>query len=624
MRLLSLVTAAIVTSAMLLPVTSANAETALSVTVEGDVDLNNKFSLSDAVIMMKYLQGRETLSQQAYVNADLNGDGSADIFDMCLFRKKLISESREFSKSISDLQYSTDIHPMEGTSIILSERDLVNYFGPLDVMTIEGDCIDIPTTTDEDIAKFTEIYDEEFFRDNILLLKTVSKPDGGENNIGNIYYTGQTINAEYYRTYSGDKKQSDEEQYQLLQVVIPRELDIANSFEWIYRYPDFEPEVINEYTFLLKSAGMINAIGDLSTPYFNNKSEFDKWVEGKFNRAVERSLKKRYDEDYFVKNDLVIKLYAQNNEQWFVTPIVDINTDLVTLTYSRYFSGCTLHSEVCMTQVIVPKGACLGCKAETKREWEYKSNLEYKEYDLGMLAVDNKTVMTKVDRTERKWVNSQEELDEYLSECLTDEAIELIDAKLRSDSAYVWIDTGIFDTTHTISAAYISDVDKSITVNTAVKTPFGDMGGSFLHILYVPRNKSGYEVKVTSFLVDENYPRYGSAPIEYDFADDSKNDYRTLYVDQYHFDDEYLADLYLTHAGGGGMRFSRVEYLGTIELSKDYKPFINNCEIEKNEDGSCVVTGEAFKIQYSDGILTVSSKTSPDSDYTTKEFDIGK
>ena len=88
MKLFS-VFAAAMTSAALMTALPANAGTTLSVTVPGDVDLNKKFSIADMVKMERYLIGAETFSEQAFVNADLNGDGSADSFDLCLFRKKL-------------------------------------------------------------------------------------------------------------------------------------------------------------------------------------------------------------------------------------------------------------------------------------------------------------------------------------------------------------------------------------------------------------------------------------------------------------------------------------------------------------------------------------------------------
>ena len=134
----------------------------------------------------------------------------------------------------------------------------------------------------------------------------------------------------------------------------------------------------------------------------------------------------------------------------------------------------------------------------------------------------------------------------------------------------------------------------------------------------------GYDVNIRNFEIDENYPTFDKAPIEIDLRDDSHFDSRTLFINQYSFGDEYSADLYLTHIGGGPIRYRSYEYLGTIELSPNYEPFSGEYTTDEYENGGCSVSGEGFTVTYSDGILRVSCRTSPDSEQTALEFDIGK
>ena len=347
--------AALTAAAMLLPAFPAKAETALSVTVPGDLDLNNRFTLSDIVTMQNYLLGKASLNEQSFLNADINSDGSADIFDMCLLRKKLISESGGFTKTVSDLQYSDEIHSDPHESYILSVHDLYGYFSPLSVITVDGDCFDVPTYTDEDIEKYTKIYDEEFFKNNILLLKTESKPDGGENNIGNVYYSGDHIKAEFYQTYSGERTNSYEDHFQLLQVVIPRALDIAKGFDWVYRYPDARAEVTSDLTREVSTDCWNAAIYGTNPKYFSFKSAFDKWIEGKFHSAVEKSLKNKYNEGFFARNDLVIDLNALDHKKMTITPKAEVTANKVTLTYSREYTDSPISDGVYITQAVIPK-----------------------------------------------------------------------------------------------------------------------------------------------------------------------------------------------------------------------------------------------------------------------------
>ncbi|MGN0580238.1 MAG: dockerin type I repeat-containing protein [Ruminococcus sp.] len=52
-------------------------------------DDDGRFDASDAVTLQNYILGR---TGECSVNADMNGDGVLNSFDICLIRKKLISE----------------------------------------------------------------------------------------------------------------------------------------------------------------------------------------------------------------------------------------------------------------------------------------------------------------------------------------------------------------------------------------------------------------------------------------------------------------------------------------------------------------------------------------------------
>lgn len=56
----------------------------------GDVDLNGKVTIADAVLLQKYLIGSKTFNASQYNIADMNSDGSVDVFDMISMRKILL------------------------------------------------------------------------------------------------------------------------------------------------------------------------------------------------------------------------------------------------------------------------------------------------------------------------------------------------------------------------------------------------------------------------------------------------------------------------------------------------------------------------------------------------------
>lgn len=59
--------------------------------INGDVDLNTEINVSDVVYLQKWLL-REEKNLAYWKNADINGDGKVNIFDLCLLKEKILSE----------------------------------------------------------------------------------------------------------------------------------------------------------------------------------------------------------------------------------------------------------------------------------------------------------------------------------------------------------------------------------------------------------------------------------------------------------------------------------------------------------------------------------------------------
>ncbi|MDE5771664.1 MAG: hypothetical protein K2I06_08590 [Ruminococcus sp.] len=58
--------------------------------VKGDVNLDGEYSIADVVSMQKYILGMESLED--IKAGDVNGDGSTDVFDLCLMKNMIISK----------------------------------------------------------------------------------------------------------------------------------------------------------------------------------------------------------------------------------------------------------------------------------------------------------------------------------------------------------------------------------------------------------------------------------------------------------------------------------------------------------------------------------------------------
>lgn len=60
------------------------------VTTIGDINLDGRNNIADAVLLQRYLLGMDELSLLEYNRADLYRDGLVDAFDMVLMRQKII------------------------------------------------------------------------------------------------------------------------------------------------------------------------------------------------------------------------------------------------------------------------------------------------------------------------------------------------------------------------------------------------------------------------------------------------------------------------------------------------------------------------------------------------------
>ena len=59
----------------------------------GDLNGDDKVTISDAVMMQNYLLGGTSITKEQYEAADMNSDKSVDTFDMIVMRKKIVENS---------------------------------------------------------------------------------------------------------------------------------------------------------------------------------------------------------------------------------------------------------------------------------------------------------------------------------------------------------------------------------------------------------------------------------------------------------------------------------------------------------------------------------------------------
>ena len=80
--------AAVTSLCLAVPAGIAGTVSALDQNVKGDVNADTVFNLADMVMFQRWLSGRGDIT--AHTNADVNGDGEYDIFDLSTMRKMLV------------------------------------------------------------------------------------------------------------------------------------------------------------------------------------------------------------------------------------------------------------------------------------------------------------------------------------------------------------------------------------------------------------------------------------------------------------------------------------------------------------------------------------------------------
>ncbi|MCR5718841.1 MAG: carbohydrate-binding domain-containing protein [Oscillospiraceae bacterium] len=120
-------------------------------TLAGDVNLDGTVSVSDLVAFTKYLHGKAPLEQQALENADMDQDGSNDVFDLGLMKKTVLSGAEQTPTEEQPTDAPTEEQPtdapteagvaaaitFEGTNVTLADAE-GNALASASNVTVDG------------------------------------------------------------------------------------------------------------------------------------------------------------------------------------------------------------------------------------------------------------------------------------------------------------------------------------------------------------------------------------------------------------------------------------------------------------------------------------------------------
>ena len=100
----------------------------------GDVDLDGSVGVTDIVLLQKYLHGMETISKEAYQNADVTADQIVNIYDFVALKKKILKENGTSSGTgtVASVVYhdsSVSLYDIDGKEIASGDASNVVVTG---------------------------------------------------------------------------------------------------------------------------------------------------------------------------------------------------------------------------------------------------------------------------------------------------------------------------------------------------------------------------------------------------------------------------------------------------------------------------------------------------------------
>lgn len=138
-----------------------------SLDATGDINGDGILTMKDNLSVQKYLIGQKSLSKAELLRADICTDGRVNCFDLAQMKTEIINKRKNTEFQIKIVQHFSLINEKaDSSAVIRSRNEMINFLEDY-----------IPR---DDIIAYSEKYDDEFFKENVLLLGSIFQSCGGE------------------------------------------------------------------------------------------------------------------------------------------------------------------------------------------------------------------------------------------------------------------------------------------------------------------------------------------------------------------------------------------------------------------------------------------------------------
>lgn len=404
---------------------------ALDPPMPGDVNHDWIVNVSDLVCLQRYLLGAGELDWvYGTYSADVNNDGSIDIFDYIEIRKMVERPENKPEYRFTQVDESFPVgstydRPNDNNeAVIESVEELKQYLAPYEVFLTDGGCMTMDAASQEVIDDMLERYDEAFFNKNVLLLNYLRGTGGYE--FESIKYDDSTLVIKYYDT-------SDELYYNPLppyiaEVAVPEKLWADGKVVWeevdapsdeiksrFTRCDESIPQGVRYGKQPFDSEAVIKSVEELEK-YFQPYSVITTTGECIFvdvaSQEVIDDFLVRYDEKFFSKNVLLLN-YLKGVDKYEFESIQYEDSALVIKYYDATDPNLTWTNPLppYIAEVAVPEKLWTGSEViweETDVPFtpEIKSDFTNE--------INNEAVINAFSETSPQVITSSDELSEYL------------------------------------------------------------------------------------------------------------------------------------------------------------------------------------------------------------------
>lgn len=404
-------------------------------TICGDVNLDGRIGLQDAILLNKSIAKSVLLNETAKKNADCNADDYLNSEDTLSLLRYLVSLTDELPEIPQD--YVKELALVSKIDAIGYTDELFHLSNSENSSAVITSCAELeayltPITQAETVQMYLSKYDDMFFEKNVLLLNSIYQSCGGRimYQIDSVSYQGSQLKVKYSDMYEDYQSYPDVVNGLLAQVTVPKEQYQANAVEWIQQEGHLSTGEFTP-TSEISSIGYTDALWNLSnsensSAIITSCVELESYLSTITNTEAIQWYLAKYNDMFFEKNVLLLNSIYQSCGGGIMYQIdsVSYQGNQLKIEYSDMYEDDHSYPDVVdglLAEITIPKEQYHAGSVV----WEYIGlrSLAYT-CELGEITPSEKFYDFANSTDAAAMINSADELEAYLTTIAEPETVQ--------------------------------------------------------------------------------------------------------------------------------------------------------------------------------------------------------